>query len=52
VGRGGPLQDVSGPYSFAADGIYNLMSDRVIKDHNDISHHEVAYALLKAVATL
>jgi hypothetical protein len=41
-----------GPYSFAPGKVYNLRADAFIGDHNDICKHQVAYAVLKAVATV
>jgi hypothetical protein len=38
-------------YSFQAGKIYNLNADQFIQGHSDICKREVAYALLKAVAT-
>jgi hypothetical protein len=47
----GPLLSVGGKYKFAPGKIFNLNGDAVIQDHSDISHAEVAYALLQAIAT-
>ena len=47
----GTLLHIGGSYQFEPGKLYNLNSDEVIKDHSDISHNEVAYAILKAVAT-
>jgi pimeloyl-ACP methyl ester carboxylesterase len=41
-----------GPYSFAPGKVYNLKADAFIGDHNDICKHQVAYAMLKAAATV
>lgn len=37
-------------YQFQPGKLYNLNSDAVIKDHSDICHNEIAYAILNAVA--
>ena len=47
---GGTLQPLTGHYTFAHGKVYNLNADSVIRDHSDISHDEVAFALLAAVA--
>jgi pimeloyl-ACP methyl ester carboxylesterase len=44
------LDAVGTKYAFH-DRVYNLNADAFIKDHSDISKDEVAYALLRAVAT-
>ena len=41
-----------GPYKFIPGGVYNLKADRFIGDHNDICKHQVAYAMLKAAASV
>ena len=41
-----------GPYSFARGKVYNLKADAFIGDHSDICKHQVAYAMLKAAATV
>jgi hypothetical protein len=46
----GPLSAVGGPYTFAAGKVYNLNADAIIKEHSDICHDEVAYAVLKGIA--
>ena len=46
----GTLLKVGGSYQFKAGKLYNLNADAIIKDHSDICHEEVAYALLNAVA--
>jgi len=46
----GKLLAMGGDYRFAAGAIFNLSADAVIKNHSDIAHDEVAYALLRAVA--
>jgi hypothetical protein len=45
----GTLQPVGSSYTFEPGKIYNLNADAIIADHSDICHHEVAFALLKAV---
>jgi hypothetical protein len=49
-GLAGDLQDVGQPYTFSAGNVYNLKADRFIGDHGAITGHQVAYALLNAVA--
>lgn len=46
----GPLKAVGSSYSFLDGKVYNLNADAVIKEHSDICHDEVAFALLKAIA--
>jgi hypothetical protein len=46
----GVLLDVNNNYNFREEKVFNLRAD-VIQNHSDISRDEVAYALLKAVAT-
>ena len=46
----GTLVAVGSAYSFSGK-LYNLTADAVIKGHSDICKPEVAYAVLKAVAT-
>ena len=45
----GTLLPLSGHYTFQAGTIYNLNADAVIHDHSDISHDEVAFALLATI---
>jgi hypothetical protein len=47
----GTLAAVGSAYSFESGKIFNLNADAVIKGHSDICKPEVAYAVLKAVAT-
>jgi len=47
----GPLLAVGASYAFQGGRVYNLNADAIIQDHSDISHPEVAYALLQAIAT-
>jgi hypothetical protein len=46
----GTLGAVGTSYQFQGGRLYNLNADTLIKDHSDICHKEVAYALLTAVA--
>lgn len=46
----GRLLAVGGAYQFAPAKIFNLVADDVIRNHGDIAHDEVAYALLRSVA--
>ena len=48
----GTLQAASSKYPpFVAGRLYNLNADAIIGNHSDICKPEVAYALLKSVAT-
>jgi hypothetical protein len=47
----GTLQKVGGAYNFASGKMYNLNADTFIQGHSDITKDEVAYAILKSVAT-
>jgi hypothetical protein len=47
----GRLLAVGASYAFQGGKVYNLDADAVIQDHSDISHPEVAYALLQAITT-
>jgi hypothetical protein len=44
------LLDVGGDYPLQAGKLHNLLADRFIKDHSDVTGKEVAYALRSAVA--
>ena len=46
----GELLGTGKPYSFTPGKVYNLRADRFIADYGDIASHEVAYALLTAIA--
>ena len=46
----GTLQGVTGTYVFEPGKVYNLNADGVIREHSDICHDEVAFALLNGVA--
>jgi hypothetical protein len=46
----GPLRAVGGAYTFEAGKVYNLNADAIIKEHSDICHDEVAYAVLEGIA--
>ena len=39
------------PYQLSAGAVYNLNADRFISGHSDICNHQVACAILAAVAT-
>lgn len=47
----GTLLPVGGPYQLQPGKIHNLNADNIIKEHSDICHDEVAFAILKAIAT-
>ncbi|HMA10035.1 MAG TPA: alpha/beta fold hydrolase [Ramlibacter sp.] len=47
----GELLPVGSAYDFKAGTIFNLNADKVISGHSDICKPEVAYALLKSVAS-
>jgi hypothetical protein len=47
----GELLPVGSAYDFKSGSIFNLNADKVISGHSDICKPEVAYALLKSVAT-
>jgi hypothetical protein len=47
----GKLQPVGSAYAFGPAKVYNLHADAVIRDHSDIVHPEVAFAVLAAVAS-
>lgn len=47
----GTLLKIGGAYQFALGKLHNLNADAIIKNHSDICHGEVAYAILNAVAT-
>jgi hypothetical protein len=42
------LLNVGEDYPFATGKVYNLRADEFIKEHNDVTGHQVAYALLMA----
>jgi hypothetical protein len=46
----GSLLRVGGAYDFEPGKVYNLNADGIIRDHSDICHDEVAYALFAALA--
>jgi len=48
-GNAGNLKPVGDEYTFAAGKVYNLKADQFIKDHSDVTGHQVAYALLHAI---
>ena len=45
----GTLLSLGGAYDFKSGKVYNLNADRVIRDHSDICHDEVAYAMFAAL---
>ena len=45
----GTLKPVGEEYTFTAGKVYNLKADQFIKDHSDVTGHQVAYALLHAI---
>ena len=47
----GQLLDVSGPYTWKARALHNLLADAFIKSHSDITNKQVAYATLSAIAS-
>jgi hypothetical protein len=47
----GELLPVDGNYDFRGGAIFNLNADKVITGHSDICKPEVAYAVLRAVAS-
>jgi hypothetical protein len=49
-GNAGNLLPVGGTYAFAAGKVYNLKADGFIKNHGDVTGHQVAYAVLNAVS--
>jgi hypothetical protein len=49
-GREGILRPVGETYSFQRHCVFNLRADNFIKDHGDVTGHQVAYAFLKGVA--
>jgi hypothetical protein len=46
TGTASDLRNVGGPYNFTPGKVYNLKADHFIKDHGDVTGHQVAYALL------
>jgi hypothetical protein len=49
---GGDLQAVGRPYQFASGKVYNLRADSFVRDHNDVTGHQIAYALLNAAKAI
>lgn len=47
-----PLLDGTAPYHLTKGGVYNLSTDRFIKDHGDVDNKEVVYAVASAIATV
>jgi hypothetical protein len=52
TGHDATLGSVGHAYTFAAGTVNNLLADAVIKDHNDVTGGEVAYAVLCCTAGL
>lgn len=46
----GSLLAVRDKYDFAGGKIYNLHADKIIADHGDIIHPEIAHAIVSAIA--
>ncbi|MFL6175584.1 MAG: hypothetical protein ACJ715_02950 [Ornithinibacter sp.] len=46
---GQALQDVGAGYHFAAGGIHNLLADRFVSGHGDVSNTQVANAVLQNI---
>ena len=46
----GTLLKLGSVYKFQSGKLYNLNSDEIIKDHSDICHNEVVYAILNAIS--
>ena len=46
----GTLLHIGGSYQFEPGKLHNLNADEIIKNHSDICHNEVAYAILAAVS--
>jgi hypothetical protein len=51
-GLEGPLKAVGEAYNFELHRVFNLRADRFIKDHGDVTGHEVTYAFLNGLATI
>ena len=45
-GLAGTLKEVGEDYRFERNRILNLRADNFIKDHGDVTGHQVAYAFL------
>ncbi len=46
------LQDLGQAYQLRQHAVFNLRADRFINDHSDVTGHQVAYAVLHAVAAV
>ena len=46
------LLDGTAPYQLTNGGVYNLSTDRFIKDHGDVDNKAVVYAVASAIATM
>jgi hypothetical protein len=51
-GLDGDLEEVGHAYDWQVGKVYNLKADRFIADHGDVTGHQVANAILHAVAAL
>lgn len=51
-GRDDVLHAVGAPYSLRPGLVYNLNADDYIRDHGDVTGHEIAHALLSAAAAV
>ena len=51
-GLAGALREVGGKYKFERGKVYNLRADQFIKDHMDVTGHQVAYALLQGATAV
>jgi pimeloyl-ACP methyl ester carboxylesterase len=49
-GLAGALRELGEPYALRRGAVFNLRADRFITGHNDVTGHQVAYAILNAVA--
>jgi hypothetical protein len=48
----GDLLPVGGAYAFSPGKVYNLKADDFIKNHSDVTGHQVAYAVLSSVSSI
>jgi hypothetical protein len=51
-GSEGLLKAVGEDYNFQRNRVFNLRADNFIKDHGDVTGHQVAYAILRCVGAL
>ena len=47
----GHLLDIGGAYTWRPGAAHNLLADKFISSHSDVTGHQVAYALLSALTT-